>query len=584
LIRVLACLAAALLLVVSCASRPPSQPVDPAKLPRVDAFPGSRLVITLPPSPEPPDADAILDGRRIPTAAYRVYVQMPPDGGRTSQAWLPAPGRWSTIPAKERPRGIGPWVIVIDTPEDSQARVLEVAGKQYQVNWLPSTALLPSPRLEVSEPLLNPWRPVIEEPIASDTGLLARVLDEAASPITRWRFRLLLDGLTTLDGHPAAEPFSDPIIEAIARQNEDRWRVAIAWLWSASPELAWRFKQRLAAVADFGGVYAPAWSVDHAALDRLLEDMLSPAITPERRRDLAEAWLRTQPSGVSWILDDGGVLDNDRTSIIATVGFTNLADHATRAWVDTVTRADADFRPLPSLSTLKLLVPVPSCTGEPVLTTPLTAHVGSASAVHPVLCTRIPVQPPGLSIGPLLRDYTMHAWLAGPYAAPDLVPRAEWSTAALLHRPPPDPTVPESAVEARRWELLVECRMAPGILDVEALKREAVRIYFGPTDRPTAALRVDLTGTVTNELPPNPDIPPELIPPPQKVEIVRGADRWSFRLTLPPGAVEKDGTVRIAIVRTDALGQRSSWPRPMLPWQQQPGRAALDVRAWSGSR
>lgn len=583
--RVRACLAAVLLVLGSCATRRQAGPVDPAMLARVDAFPGAQLVITLPPSPEPPDADATLDGRRVPASAHRVNIQMPPDGQRTSQAWLPAPGRWSTVPAKERPRGLGAWAVVVETPEATQARVLEVAGRRFQVNWLPSTALLPSPRQEVSEPLLNPWRPVLDEPTASDTGLLARVLDEAASPLTRWRFRLLLDGLTTLEGHPAAEPFPDPIVEAIARQNEDRWRVAIAWLWSASPDLAWRLKQRLAAVADFGGgVYAPAWSVDHAALDRLLDDMLNPALSPERRRDLAEAWLRAQPAGVAWVLDDGGVLGDERGAIIAAVGFTNLTDHATRAWVDTAARADAEFRPMLSLTTLKLLVPVPPCAGEPVLTTPLTAHVGATSAALPVLCARVPVEPPGLPIGPLLSDYTMQAWLAGPGAALDLMPRPEWTTAALLHRPPPDPTAPASAVEARRWELLVECRMATGILDVAALQRESVRMFFGPTDLPTAALRVDLTGTVTSELPLDPDAPPELAPPAQKVEITRAADRWSFRLALPPGAVEKDGTVRLSVVRTDALGRRSAWPRAMLPWQRHPGRAALDVRAWSAIR
>jgi hypothetical protein len=571
---------AALLVVLvlgACAGRRAQEPApDPAVLTRIDAFHASRLVISLPPSPEPPATLATLDGLPVPSAAYRVRLALP---GGPRQAWLPEPGAWSSIPAKER-RGLGVWVVVVETPESSDARVLSVAGRSYQVNWLPSTALLPSPRMEVSEPLLNPWRPVIEEPLASDTGLLGRVLDEAASPLTRWRFRLLLDGLTTLDGHPAAEPFADPVVEAIARQNEDRWRVALAWLWSASPELAWRLKQRLAAVVDFGGgVYAPAWSVDHTSLDRLLEDLLNPSLSPERRRDLAEAWLRAQPSGIAWVMDDGGVLDDRRQSIIAAVGFTNLASHTTRAWVDTSTQADAEFRPMLAQTTLKLLVPVPPCAGQPVLTSGLTAHVGTSSSLLPVLCTRIPVEPPGLSIGPLARDYTMQTWFS-PQGGSALTPEPEWATAVLLHRPPPEPTAPVSSVESRRWELVVECRMTPGILEVEALRREAVRVYFGPSDRPTAILRVDLTGAVTSELPVDPDAPPELAPPAGRVDITRGADRWSFRLSLPPGSIERDGTVRVGIARTDALGRRSAWPRALLPWQAHPGRAALDISAW----
>jgi hypothetical protein len=36
------------------------------------------------------------------------------------------------------------------------------------------------------------------------------------------------------------------------------------------------------------------------------------------------------------------------------------------------------------------------------------------------------------------------------------------------------------------------------------------------------------------------------------------------------------------VVRVDGRGRRSAWPRPMLPWQDEPGRAALDTRAWGG--
>jgi hypothetical protein len=186
-------------------------------------------------------------------------------------------------------------------------------------------------------------------------------------------------------------------------------------------------------------------------------------------------------------------------------------------------------------------------------------------------------------MGPLLSGYTMQAWQQAQGGGPPPQVRPEWATAAMLHKPAPDPAAQPSSAESRRWELLVECRTAPALKDIESLKREAVWLFFGPSARPTKILRVDLTGTVTFEQPRDPMVPPEMDQPPGHVDINRAVDRWSFRLPLPPGAVEADGLLRIGIVRMDATGRRSSWPRPMLPWQLEPGRAALDTSAWSGS-
>jgi hypothetical protein len=175
----------------------------------------------------------------------------------------------------------------------------------------------------------------------------------------------------------------------------------------------------------------------------------------------------------------------------------------------------------------------------------------------------------------------MDAWEKAASGGASIAARPEWATAALLHRPAPDSASPPSAAESRKWELLVECRVSPSISDVESLRREAVRLYFGPSALPTAILRVDMSGTVTNERAPGALAPPELEPPPGHVDVRRTADRWAFRITLPPGAVEADGLVRLGICRTDALARRSSWPRPMLPWQKEPGRAVLDCAFWS---
>jgi hypothetical protein len=559
---------------------------------REDAIPGAALVIPLTLGQVDPwhsVSARIDDGSSLDAKLYQVIVNVPLSGQGSDNKWLPASGIWMAMPANARDRSSAPsgtWVALVHLPSDGHGAILHLGKRDYTLNWLPTPSLLPAADGPVAEPLLDPWRPAAGESVISDQSLLARAQSEATSPLTRWRYKLLVSGLRREADAPDALAFKDPVIEAIARQNEDRWRIALYWLWSADPELAARLKRRLSAVLDFGNhTLAPAWSVDHRSLDRLLADLLNSAITPQRRGELAETWLAQQPGGAAWVIDDGGLLDDQRKAIIPTVGIANLQDRRTLAWT-TSRGATATPEPigLDSMGCIKLLVapcPVEGSPDDPPPTNSISAHVGRWSSELPCLNRRLPVSPPGFAIGPLLRDYTMADWEAAAVGAAPIPARAEWATAAMLHRPAPDPGAPPSAAESRRWEILVECRVSPEISDISSLQRESVRLFFGPSARPVSILRVDLTGLVTNEQPPDPMAPPEMESPPAHVDIKRTIDRWSFRLTLPPGAVESDGLLRIGCVRTDALERRSAWPRPMLPWQSEPGRAALDTRAWT---
>ena len=65
--------------------------------------------------------------------------------------------------------------------------------------------------------------------------------------------------------------------------------------------------------------------------------------------------------------------------------------------------------------------------------------------------------------------------------------------------------------------------------------------------------------------------------------VSRQGGKWVANVPIPARCVEKDGTLRIAIERTDSRGRRTSWPRPMLPWDSEPGRVALDTKAWGGA-
>ena len=49
---------------------------------------------------------------------------------------------------------------------------------------------------------------------------------------------------------------------------------------------------------------------------------------------------------------------------------------------------------------------------------------------------------------------------------------------------------------------------------------------------------------------------------------------------LPPHAIEPSGVLRLGVERLDERGVRSAWPRALLPWESEPGRAAIDTRGW----
>lgn len=527
---------------------------------------------------------ALDDGRRLSARLFKVSVRVSGfgPGGAPADPWLPAVGEWSSQPFDETREGggdatPGSWFAVIDLPGDTSGQSLLLNGIRTRVNWLPPMNLLS--RLDRSSGG-DPWQPTLPPAAAENLDLLARIRLEAQSPLTRWRYHLLTNGLRIArpDDGPQPEvlpPFADPVIEAIALQNEHRVRVGLAALWNADAELAARVKQRLSAVLDLAdGTFAPVWPTDHTGMDRLVEDLLNPDLSPIRRAELAEDWLLDQPQAVAWVIDDGGTIDETRDTIVGAIGVANLMDRATLAWVEAVgNEGTPDLRPLPSMTAIKLMQPGLAPKGH-TTTAPLSIHAGRWSSQLTALQVRTPATPPGLNISPFACDYSMEGWTAGAASTP----KPDWATAALLHRPPLSPGTPQTAAASRRWELFIECRLVPG---VGFLDQEVVRIFIGPAGKPTSILRVSFSGLVTNEVPRTPLADEELGAQTSRVEVVRAADRWSFRIPLPPGAVQSDGLVQLALTRNDALGRRTAWPRPMLPWQTDPARAAIDTKQWT---
>lgn len=560
------------LILAACGTSPPKPPPGPppkTSADRIDAIAGGVLIVPLdavPPKEISAGMQVRLDDQRVlPSHLCRIGVTMsvPGPNGIEPDRWLPAPGNWTAkeiLPENDIFKG-GVAVIVVTPPTDGVGQGVWIGGVRHNVNWLPAPAAL------VRGGGDDPWRPVAAR---VDARLLEAIRPESRSPLTRWRYRLVVDGLrpggaeNPAPGSAVGE-FDDSVIESLARQNEDRWRVAIAWLWAADPAVCERLKQRLAALVDFGeGRLAPAWPTDHQSMDQLLEDLLDPGVKPQRRVQLAEAWLDSQSPGVAWVIDDGGNpgrgTENDAN--VVRVGIANLMDRETLCWIDEGAQGSPNLRPLPSMGVTQLLFPVVSQRSA----AKVIAHAGKFAAPLVVQARPTPALPPGVGVGPLFEDYTMTSWTRGE----ETRPKIEWSTTAMLHRP--------AKADATRtpWELYVECRLLPGI---GSLDRECVRVHLGESGKPSRVMRVNMNGEVVVEEPAH-----EAGGTPGKIRVLRRDGGWSFRLPLPGHIVEADGTIRIGVTRTDALGRRTAWPRAMLPWQEEPARALVDTTTWNVSQ
>lgn len=574
------------------AAREPRSPMQVSVIEqRIDAVIGRTLVIPVkldgPIAPNKPIPARLDDGRKLSAPLYWVSVSPDPaqsnpaDPDSAGSGWLPLAGRWSATPAAAatRPSAAGAWVLVIELPRDSIGQAVWIGGHRTILNWLPDPGHVQAAGQSV------PWRaPLGDEPISM--YLLRMAEPELLSPVRRWRYRLLTAGLAPDRSEslvrprtpppptpPAPPPYEDPVLEALARQHESRWQVALAMLWLADADLAERVKRRLVASVDFGqGVVAPAWPTEQLALDTLLTDLLNPRLSPAQRAERAAAWLDALPAAAAWVIDDAGLRDAITGRNVATCGVANLTERATLAWTTVGEHPGTpDLVPLPSLAARHLVAlqpPPQESTPAPAAAaqrpTPVNIHAGRWTASAAVALGALPAAPPGLRIEPLLGDWTMPAWLRG-IPDPGMVPTNQWAAAGLVHRRP-------SEQGGSAWWLYLECR-AP---DDPALRDslETLRVYMGPSGSPSAILRISSDGSAIDEAAQGRGGP---IP---GASITRQPGRWVAQVPIPTHAIEPDGALRLGLSRLDSRGRRTAWPRPMLPWQAEPGRAAIDTSAW----
>ncbi|MBX3383751.1 MAG: hypothetical protein KF864_09615 [Phycisphaeraceae bacterium] len=528
---------------------------EPLNFGRIDIIGGTNPAALLPDDTPQRIAVRLDDSSDALPLLRRFAVALTPDGGPLA-AWAQATGPWKPIADREPlpPDHIAVKVLTWQAPIRAAGQSFSINGARHTTQWL-----LSADAAGVVAP--GAWQPTLPPPAASNIPLMQALRLLAQSPVQRWRVRLLIDGLGSI---PATPAFDDPILEALASDIEARWRAAFARVYLNDPQTAEELKQRLSLIIDFGnGVFAPAWPADAAATDTLLRDLLSPSPALGAPAARARKFLDQLATSAVWLIDDGGVLSDSGLRVLPTVGVANLTPRPllATAQFDPVSTPPL-MREVRPASTLRIaLSPETIAEIDPIVDA--TVMVGDTRLRLPMTARPLPLSPPGQLCGDLLPDLSLTSWSFGRLETSD----PQWSTSAFLFR--------QSALAGdSRWALLVECRVPSARQD---LAGDLVTIYLGPPAKPRSTLTIDATGRVSHlqQSLPSPG-------PWQPVQVQRTGDKWSFIVPIPPGAAEDHGVLRIALTRRDPRGRRTAWPLPMLPWQQEPARAAFDTRTWYG--
>ncbi len=526
---------------------------------RLDLVPGVPMLMpvrvegTLPGSVAP--RLILSDGRGLDASLLWIGVQLQPPA---MAGWLPSVEQWVVTPASEGaiPESTGAWHVVAELPEDAGGQAIRLGDGAVRVNWLATPGELRPGTVAPGE-VWAPWRrPPGSRPPSPD--LLA---PEWRSPLRRWRARLVTTGLDT----PAPIEGIWPVLgerralDAMADLVEARWRVGLARLWYADAPACARLLARLTnTVALAPGVEAPAWPTEQASLDLLLADLLDPARSGDSLVARSEAWMRSLPAAAGWVADDAAGVESESGEALVALRAATLTGEPALLWLEGQRGARVgDPHPLEPGTAAELRAEADRGDAERGGSR-FVIHCGEADiAVHARMPDRI--VPPGARCGPLLHDWTLDSWGASDEQR-GAVPERAWVTAAMIYRD-------DSGVSASGWSLYVECARG------SARGEDAVRVWFGAREDSPVVLRISSDGTVRDERRPGEEV---------LLGVSQEEGRWSIGVPLPREAVERGGIMRLGLVRRDARGVRTAWPRRLMPWEEEPARAAIDTRGWSG--
>jgi hypothetical protein len=547
--------------------------------PVIDVVPGSSAVIIIDPAWKlrlSPSPSARLDDGRVLATQYKRILVRP---SATTPMWISDPGDWFTVddslpnPSASE-RAFVAEALIVDLPLDALGQGIWVDGSRIGLNWLKTSNMLAN--LSQSEGL--DWPATLTADQRRDQTLMAMLAPLSRSPLTRWRYRLLTDGLEPAqDARLENVQFSDPVLEALAQQQEACWRHGLAKIKQAEPiaketdasHLVTHSLSRLIAVPSGDStIWLPCWVEDTATLAQLLNDLVAPNLSPSAAAERARTYAELVPSLIAVGVDDAAALHPATGAPMPLVLALHLGDRP----VTLASRMiDREGRANSPGSDLTLVMPDHaawishvslSTQADRNSTTSLRIESGLRRINIPIQTNAQAVTPPGLTLTPFFADWRQDDVLRDvprPRVHPGLTATLSFRSSARADDAPDSPS---------GWVLLFERRVMAQLRDSGA--DESITLVWGPRQA-ESRLTLSRKGP-TNEV--------SAASAPQSRSVVDASGHWYVEVLLPNSMIERDGVARIGMMWTDGQGVRASWPRPALPMERSPGRALLNLNAW----
>ncbi len=530
------------------------------------------------------------DGRTVPARAYFVWSR----GTRASTGWTRSTPNWNSIGAdkygRSTPKEAGTWIAIIDLPIDAVGQGIWIEEVRYEPNWLPDPMRV---ILETSSRDDDGfWDPALSDHQSESQLVQTAIANLRADPFNRWRAQLLSDGFnpSNNDGTSSAhtdreltaihtdllQTRSSAVLDQVADHFASRWQIILGRIWLIDPSVASRLKARLAQTATtHDGTVVPLWIDDTAQLSALAHDLLSPFVDDELRVERIDAWLDAQPQSMSWVVDDAGQPTRYPVTLSPTVGMLGLRDTLNDSQANLARIQSNGISPIvemlePGILTERVLN-APSGVFSPKTQADdhreLSIQIGRDRSSVKVLGNIPQASPPGVLVGPLLMDWTLHAF-SSRRSALGALPLDAQRVAGMVHRIAP---LDESDHRVG-WKLYLEC----AIDDSQSSEDASIGIWIGPMNATRIAWSISRSlGLV--EMRSDADLAPDPV-----YSSVEDGDRWIIELDIPPAAISDDGFLILGLTRDDG-SSRTSWPRRMMPWQTEPGRFVIDTTAWNGT-
>lgn len=555
---------------------------------RIDAIVDHELVV--PVSVEDPERigergvrTRLDDGRELD--ARLILVRPRPHAG-AAPAWTSAPLDWGVVePSAWSDSRDGSWLLLVDLPVDAVGQGIWIQGTRYEPNWLPD------PKRVILEARSRDdsgfWDAALA-PALRDAPMVARAIERLrADPLRRWRADLMTLGFSPERADRSAPSVSERDLGAIfaelerdderdtlgrvSRHIAARWRLILGRVWLIDPRAAQRLKDELTRTVGVGSTHIPLWSDDRPRLEALAHDLLSPYVDDALRVERVGVWLDAQPRTLAWVIDDAGYPPRDARALTPEIGLilTRAAREPVSVRIGAPGAAPTLERVTPNtVASVRAAHPIERAFAHETIEThaPLRLGAGRDAITRRVQNVVPSVAPPGAAVGPLVRDWTLEAMRRANPAHGALPAPAERTTGLLTRLAPPG-----ESDHRIGWRLHLET----GAPDPE--EPVELRVWIGARGLPRAVWTFSSrTGLIGSRV--DPDVPGE----PVHRDALTGS-RWSLSIDLPPEAIDESGILLLGIERTRA-GVRSAWPRRMTPWSDEPGRAALDLSAWIGTR